>query len=167
MIRGRRRSSRPAVFLLAACLGGSAARGSGPVPSCRTASADLERVIAGRARSLAMEEHCQFRIYDTLDDVDGDGKDDFIAVFTVEGPGGGNDHVSFLALFRSTSPGEPIVVEAGRRGVRDPEAVSARRGEITLETKEYLPGDAMCCPSGRGKRVWRLAGGALRAAGGR
>jgi hypothetical protein len=66
----------------------SASAGGAVVPTCRTESAELERLIADKARTLAMTELCQFRRYDALDDVEGDGKDDFVALFTVEGPRG-------------------------------------------------------------------------------
>lgn len=153
-------------LLIAAALAASPAIAApalraGDVPTCRTTSARLERLIAEKARSLEMTESCQFRRYDALDDVDGDGRDDFIALFTVEGPRGGNDHVTFLALFLSGSPDRPLAVEAGRRGDRDPVAISARRGEISLDVLEYLPRDPMCCPSRKGRRVYRLSGGRL------
>jgi hypothetical protein len=148
------------IVLLSLSAAVAAARPSAP-PGCRTASPEVERLIAGRARALAMTEHCQFRRYDALDDVDGDGKDDFLVLFTVEGPRGGNDHVSFLAAFLSTRPERPILVEAGRRGERDPVSIEARRGEVALETREYLPRDPMCCPSGKGRVVFRLSRGQL------
>ena len=148
------------VFLLSLGAAAGAARPSAP-PSCRTATPEVERLIAEKARALAMTEYCQFRRYDALDDVDGDGKDDFLVLFTVEGPSGGNDHVSFLAAFLSTRPGRPILVETGRRGERDPVSIEARRGEVALETREYLPSDPMCCPSGKGRVVFRLSGGRL------
>ncbi|HET7453351.1 MAG TPA: hypothetical protein VFL12_11450 [Thermoanaerobaculia bacterium] len=143
-------------FLLAAA--------ASAVPSCRTDSPAIERMIAGKARALSMTENCQFRRYDALDDVDGDGQDDLVLIFTLEGPDGANDHVSFLAAFLSGAPDRPLVVEAGRRGRRDPVAIDARRGEIRLETLEYLPKDPMCCPSGKGTRTWRLEKGRLVAA---
>jgi hypothetical protein len=152
--RGLLAGAMPAMLFAAA----AAAAG---VPTCRTQSVELEKLIAGKASSLAMTEACQFRRYDALDDVDGDGKDDFLVLFTVEGPRGANDHVTFLAAFLSGKPGSPIVVEAGRRGERDPVAIEARRGEIRLGTLDYLPRDPMCCPSGKGRRVYRLSGGAL------
>jgi hypothetical protein len=161
---GRARAAACAL-LLAAVAGVStaadSARAGGAVPTCRTQSAELELLIADKARSLEMSEECQFRRYDALADVDGDGKDDFLALFTLEGPRGANDHVTFLAAFLSGAPGRPIVVEAGRRGERDPVSIEARRGEITLDVLEYLPGDPMCCPSGKGRRVYRLSGGRL------
>lgn len=152
------RSAAGALILAAAAHASAAGRG---VPTCRTQSAELEGLIADRARSLEMSEECQFRRYDAIHDVDGDGKDDFLALFTLEGPRGANDHVTYLAAFLSGSPGRPVVVEAGRRGERDPVSIEARRGEIDLDVLEYLPRDPMCCPSGKGRRVYRVAGGRL------
>ena len=167
MARVRRRLRRDAVpsILLAVFtvsgLSAGPAAGAGGVPTCVTQSAELERLIAEKARELGMTESCQFRRYDALDDVDGDGKEDFLALFTVEGPRGANDHVTFLTVFLSGSPSSPIAVEAGRRGERDPVAIDARRGEIGLDTLDYLPRDPMCCPSGKGRLVYRLSGGKL------
>jgi hypothetical protein len=170
-VRRRRRPDAVPAILLGAVLAASAlgagqtaspAAGAGGIPTCVTQSAELERLIAGKAWALAMAESCQFRRYDALDDVDGDGKDDFIALFTLEGPRGANDHVTFLAVFLSAFPNSPIVVEAGRRGERDPVAIGARRGEISLDTLDYLPRDPMCCPSGKGRLVYRLSGGKLQ-----
>ena len=56
-----------------------------PVPTCRTADLRLEQLIAAKAAELQGAEHCQSRLYHTLHDVDGDGADDFVLVFTVEG----------------------------------------------------------------------------------
>src|SRR5258706_1693075 len=114
-------------------------------PTCALASPEVEDLIARKARELRYAEYCQFRRYEALSDVDGDGKDDFIVLFTVEGPDGGNDHVSFMAVFLSgSSSGRAIVVETGRRGVRDPVGIEARRGEVDLGSLEYRPHDPMC-----------------------
>ena len=132
-------------------------------PTCRTASPEVERVVAGKARELAMTEHCQFRRYDALDDVDADGKEDFVVLFTLEGPNGANRHVSFLALFPSSAPDRPAaVVRTGERGQRDPVDVRVERGRIVLATLEYRPGDPMCCPSGKGRIVYLWKDGRLR-----
>lgn len=163
--RNRALRSAAGALILAAAAGSSIAadspRAVDGVPTCRTQSAELERLVAGKARSLEMSEECQFRRYDALDDVDGDGKDDFLALFTLEGPRSANDHVTYLAVFLSGAPGRPIVVVAGRRGERDPVSIEARRGEIALDVLEYLPRDPMCCPSGKGRRVYRVSGGRL------
>ncbi len=131
-------------------------------PSCRTADDRVERLIADKAKELGGEEYCQYRLYDALDDVDGDSKDDFIVVFTVEGPNGGNFHQSFMYVFLSSSKSpQPLLVKVGERGERDPEGVSGEQGKIVLMTREYLAKDPQCCPSGHGKATFALKGGKL------
>jgi hypothetical protein len=119
-------------------------------------------VIAERAKELSMSEYCQFRRYNALDDVDGDGKEDFLVLFTLEGPDGGNHHESFLACFPSASGAAASVVEAGERGERDPVEIRVERGKIVLSTLEYRPHDPMCCPSGKGRVVFEWKDGRLR-----
>lgn len=132
------------------------------VPTCRLADAHVEELIAAKAAQLRGTEYCQFRIYDTIDDVDGDGTDDFIALFTVEGiDGGGNDHADFLLLLASSAKDSPILLQTGGRGVRDPMSIQVSNRRITLGTREYRPGDPMCCPSGHGTVVYEWHAGGL------
>ena len=146
--------------LLAAVLVAAAAA-AGDVPTCRTASPEVERLITAKARELSMAEYCRFRRYDALDDVDGDGRDDFLVLFTLEGPSGGNRHVSFLAFFPS-GRGRPSAARTGERGERDPIDVRVEHGKIVVATREYLPADPMCCPSGSGRLVYEWKDGRLR-----
>jgi hypothetical protein len=122
-------------------------------PSCITSDRRVEDVVAAKARELGGHEYCQFRIYETLSDVDADGIDDFLVVFSVEGPGGGgNNTIQFLAAFASSNEWRPSVVEVGRRGQRMVEAITqVRQSGIDLSTWEYGHADAMCCPSRKGK----------------
>ena len=130
--------------------------------NCNLADATVENLIKSKASALKCEEYCQFRLYDALDDVDGDGKEDFIVIFTVEGPEGGNFHESYMYVFLSSSKDQkPQVVKVGERGQRDPASVSAQQGKIVITTLEYLPKDPMCCPSGHGEVVFSLKGGKL------
>lgn len=149
---------------LAATPGGTWAGAVPPVPTCRLQSPDVERLIQSKARALGGQEYCQYRLYSALSDVDGDGRDDFIVVFTVEGQHGGtNDHASFLAVFLSSrGPARPLLIEVGHRGERDPVSVEVDRRTIVLATREYLATDAACCPSGKGQAVYRVENGALR-----
>lgn len=149
-------------FLLAAAAMAAAAPN---MPSCRLADARVEELIAAKAAELRGTEYCQFRVYDTIDDVDGDGIDDFLALFTVEGlDGGGNDHASFLLLLPSSAMHGPILVQTGARGVRDPISIQVSRNRITLATREYRPSDPMCCPSGHGLLVYEWRDGGLHLA---
>ncbi len=53
-------------------------------PSCKTADPRIESLVASYARKTQSDEYCQTRIYHTIDDLDGDGKDDFVLVFSLE-----------------------------------------------------------------------------------
>ena len=118
-------------------------------PSCVTADLRVEEVIAAKARALQGTEYCQYRIYGTLSDVDGDGREDFLVVFGIEGAEGyAGATIQFLAVFPSGSQWRPAVAEVGRRGQRIVERIGHGPGTaIRLQTLEYGPSDAMCCPS--------------------
>lgn len=85
-----------------------------------------------------------------------------VAVFTVEGFGGGNNYTQYMAVFAALSvesEGHPKkvslldVMAVGGKGVRGIEFKDIRikqsKGDIaiTVPTAEYGPEDAMCCPS--------------------
>lgn len=128
-------------------------------PSCELKNDDVEKVIAEKVHELAGEEYCDYRIYDTMDDVDGDAAGDFLVVFTIESlHGGSNDHMQFLAVFLSSaeSGGQPLIVQVGEQGERDIEAIEVDRHTIVLKTLEYQKEDAMCCPSKKGEAAYRI-----------
>lgn len=128
-------------------------------PSCKTADERLESLIAAKASKLGGQEYCQYRIY-TVDDVDGDQKDDFLVLFAVEGEGGGgNTVIQYLAVFASSNEWQPVTVEAGRRGAHLVTKVAvAPSGVIELATSEYKAKDPMCCPTSKGTLRFRLKG---------
>lgn len=132
-------------------------------PSCVTADRRVESFITTMAQQARGREYCQFRIYDTIDDVDGDGKEDFLVVFSVEDRQGGNSVIQYLGVFASGNNWVPVGTEVGRRGVRLVEKIDvAAGGAIELTTREYVEGkDPMCCPSGKGTVRFRLKGHAL------
>src|SRR5215469_12865864 len=84
-------------------------------PTCRTADVRVEGLISSKAKALGADEYCQFRLYHTLDDVDGDRQPDFIVVFALEGRGGGNAVSQFLAVFSSRAEWKPASVQVGGR----------------------------------------------------
>jgi hypothetical protein len=132
------------------------------VPSCNIQNELVESTIAAKSKELKGKEYCQFRHYQTLYDIDKDGIDDFIVLFTIEGiGGGGNNHHDFMAVFLSSRDWRPIVVRTGGRGERDPIAADFRDGKIILETLVYLPSDGLCCPSGKGALSYKLHGDKL------
>ena len=86
-------------------------------PTCRTASAHVEAVVEAKVRELKGTELCQFRLYDHLHDLDRDGHDDFLMVFSVEGiNGSASASRQFVAAFPSGNRWRPSVIEVGRRG---------------------------------------------------
>jgi hypothetical protein len=129
-------------------------------PSCRTADARVEALISSKTAELRGKEYCQFRLYRTIEDVDGDRREDFVVVFAVEGlGGGGNNSVQYLAVFPSTGEWKPVLTRVGQRGVRAvTDNVVDHDGTIALTTLEQLKGDAMCCPTGKGQLRFRLQG---------
>jgi hypothetical protein len=134
-------------------------------PTCTAADERIERTIAAKRDELRGHEYCQYRIYDRLGDVDGDGVEDLLVVFTIEGVGGqGNSSSQFLAAFGSRSEWRPVVVEVGRRGQRVVQAIRVRAGLIDLSSLEYAPTDAMCCPSKASHVQMRLNAGKLAVA---
>ena len=129
------------------------------IPTCNVRNELVESTIAAKAKELNGQEYCQFRHYETLSDIDKDGIDDFIVLFTVEGiGGGGNNHYDFMAVFLSSRGWQPIVIRTGGRGERDPIGVDFRDGKIILNTLVYLPSDPLCCPSGKGTLAYELRG---------
>jgi len=132
------------------------------VPTCNVRNELVESIIAGKAKELNGQEYCQFRHYQTLFDIDKDGTDDFIVLFTVEGiGGGGNNHYDFMSVFLSSRSWQPITTRTGGRGERDPIGVDFRDGKIILDTLVYLPTDFLCCPSGKGTLIYELRGDKL------
>ena len=130
-------------------------------PDCKLADDSVEKLIAAKIKELNASEYCQYRIYNNLDDVDGDGKEDFIVVFTADGiDGGTNDHIQFLALY-GTMNAAPIVIKVGERGERDITAVQVEDKAIVLKTLEYGKDDPLCCPSKASSAKLKLAHGKL------
>ena len=119
------------------------------MPDCKLANASVEKVIEAKVKELNASEYCQYRIYNNLDDVDGDGKEDFIVIFTADGiDGGTNDHIQFLALYgTANSNSAPVVIKVGERGERDVTAIQVENKAVVLKTLEYTKDDPMCCPS--------------------
>jgi hypothetical protein len=129
------------------------------VPTCNLRNELVESIIAAKAKELNGQEYCQFRHYQTLFDIDKDGTDDFIVLFTVEGiGGGGNNHYDFMTVFLSGRGWQPITIRTGGRGERDPTGVDFKDGKINLDTLVYLPSDPLCCPSGKGTLTYELRG---------
>ena len=133
-------------------------------PDCRLADARVERYVAAVAKSREGHEYCQFRRYDRLGDLDGDGAEDLVMTFTIEGVEGSNNGteaylVAFLSSAKSADAAPRLLI--GERGGRMPDGVSVQGREIVVATVEYADGDPMCCPGKRGQARFVLRGGRL------
>ncbi|PWT91057.1 MAG: hypothetical protein C5B54_06080 [Acidobacteria bacterium] len=132
---------------------------SATIPSCELKNQAVEDFIKKKAKELSGEEYCQYRLYSTMDDIDGDDQEDFIMVFTIEGiAGGSNDSVQFLAVWLSKQKSEgPLYLKVGERGERVIEGLTVENKTITLTTKEYQKSDPMCCPTKDGQLTVSLS----------
>lgn len=130
-------------------------------PTCRTADARVEDAIESVVRASGGDEYCQYRLYDALDDVDGDGLEDLVVVFTVEAAGG-NDSVQHMTVLQSSKGWRPATTVVGRKGQRIVESIEVEEGPIiVLGTAEYAKGDADCCPSTESETRYRMVKGRL------
>ena len=87
-----------------------------------------------------------------------------MVLYTLEGQGGSNQYVQYLAVFidrkgKLTYVTHQVVGGKNRRSI---EAVSIKDGKINLQTLEYLSNDASCCPSKKGQMRFVLGGGRLK-----
>ena len=130
-------------------------------PTCKTADRRVEAVIEARVRATGGTEYCQDRLYHTVDDLDGDGREDFVLVFSVE-TAGGDDLAQYLAVFPSAAQWKPLVLKVGQRGERYVDEIQVDDDHhLVLLTSEFEPGDAECCPSGEGELLYRVARGRI------
>jgi hypothetical protein len=96
-------------------------------------------------------------------DIDSDGRDDIAVLYTIESFCCGNNYYFYLAVFLDKGNKFEFIASAqvGGKGERGVEFGTIRESKILLNTKEYFPDDAMCCPSGKGKTTYRLENGRL------
>src|SRR4029453_1295567 len=132
-----------------------------PGPTCKAADRRIEEVIEAKVRATGGVEHCRDRLYHTPDDLDGDGREDFVVVFNVEAPEGG-DVSQYLAVFPSATQWKPLVLKVGQRGERYVDEIQVDEDRVlVLLTSEFEPGDAACCPSGEGELLYRVTRGRI------
>jgi hypothetical protein len=97
-------------------------------------------------------------------DVNGDRKTDLVVLYSLEGFGGGNNYIQYLAVFLGNgktfryATNEPV----GGKMRRDIDLKSITGSTINLNTKEYRKNDAACCPSRDAKTRYVFRNGKLR-----
>lgn len=129
------------------------------IPDCKLADEYIEQLISKKAEELQGVEYCQFRHYNSLNDLDNDGIDDFILVFSVEGAfGNAGNSFDFMMIFLSTiKESSPLETQIGSRGkdtFNDFENVS--NNAVELELLVWKENDALCCPTGKGKAIYQI-----------
>jgi len=99
-------------------------------------------------------------------DLNVDGDEDAVVLYTLEGQGGSNQYLQYLAVFINRK-GKLVYIThqmVGGKNQRSIDSVSIKDGKINLQTLEYLPTDASCCPSKKGQMRFILSGGRLKRA---
>jgi hypothetical protein len=125
-------------------------------PSKAPIEKDLEKLVSlfsdGWAKGYPQYRHIDFG------DVFGEGRQDAVAVFNIEGFDGGNDDHQHLAVWRAVDPDPNLkfrpfrlvaVTQIGGRAWRefDWQTMKIGANSVTLSGKAYGPRDANCCPS--------------------
>ena len=97
-------------------------------------------------------------------DLDGDGQPETVVLYTLESQEGSNDYSQYLAVFSRTSGSLRAITRArvGGKSQRSVSLTSVDHLAIQLDTLDYAPADASCCPSLKGTTTFVLAGGELR-----
>ena len=115
---------------------------------------------AKRARATEYEEARSI----VKGDLNADSAEDAAVLYTLEGQGGSNQYLQYLAVFVNRKGKLAYVThqEVGGKNRRSIESVAIKDGKITLQTLEYLSTDASCCPSKKGQIRFILSGGRLK-----
>jgi len=119
--------------------------------------------IAKQARRQHGEEYPDAR--KVLEgDLDKDGTAETVVLYTIEGQGGSNNYIQYLAVFAringNLSPVTYTIV--GGKSRRSIELTSVENNMINLDTLAYGPKDPSCCPSVKRKVHYALVGRTLQ-----
>lgn len=123
----------------------------------------IERFISQQAKKDKADEYQEARKV-LRGDVNGDKKTDLVVLYSLEGFGGGNNYIQYLAVFLGIgktfryAANEPV----GGKFARDVDLRSITASGINLNTKEYKKNDAACCPSRSSKARFVFRNGKLK-----
>jgi hypothetical protein len=113
----------------------------------------INRFISSQARKNKAVEYEEARkiIYA---DLNKDEKKDAVVLYTLESFNGNNNYIQYLAIFVKNRSGIIISTKREIIGGHNNRGVyldSVTNGKINLSTLNYLPTDASCCPSKKGR----------------
>jgi hypothetical protein len=119
--------------------------------------------ISGQAKKEEAEEYKKARKI-LRGDINSDGKADLVVLYTLEGYGGGNLYIQYLAVFLSNGKTFRYANHdsAGGKNNRSVELTSIKNGTINLTTLEYSSNDPSCCPSKKGRARFVFQSGRLK-----
>jgi hypothetical protein len=122
----------------------------------------VDKWIAAHASRLGGVEQRPVR-YAVVGDLDGDGRDDVAVLYTIDGANPGKRSLRYLAAFRRNAAALEFSAHAlvGGRGIREVNRATILARTIELETLEYGPLDAVCCPGIPVRSRYRLVDGRL------
>ena len=123
----------------------------------------IDAFIARQAKRERGEEYREARKV-VNGDLTHDGEPETVVLYTVEGQGRSNLYIQYLAVFvRRNGKLSPLThMDVGGKSTRGVELISVENNSILLDTLNYGPKDASCCPSVKGTTSYVLSGGRLR-----
>lgn len=137
---------------------------------CQELPARVASAIESFNDSVRGAEYCEFRKADS-GDLDGDGREDLIVRFTIEGachedaassPGAcGNNYEFFLMVFLAKNQELSSPIKIGGKAVRHIKGISVRQNKVFIDTLEYVNGDGMCCPTMKKNVAYQVQQGRL------
>jgi len=127
------------------------------------ANHSVDRFIASQAKMLKAEEYKEAR-ETAQGDLNGDGQADVVVLYTLENFKGSNLYLQYLAVFLNRAGNIQYATHqvVGGKNRRAAYLKSVKERIVNLDTEEYLPTDASCCPSKKGHTRYILARGKLK-----
>lgn len=123
----------------------------------------IDSFIASQAKREQGEEYREARKV-VSGDLTHDGDPETVVLYTIEGQGGSNLYIQYLAIFvrRKGKLSALTHTAVGGKSTRGIELKAVENNSIVLDTLNYGPKDASCCPSVKGTTTYVLSAGTLR-----
>lgn len=125
-------------------------------------AAVIDKYIAGQAKRERGEEPDGIR--KTIEgDLNHDGAADVAVLYTIEGQGGSNNYIQYLAVFVRKKTGLVFAARTsvGGKNRRGIELTSIKGNAMYFDTTGYADRDPSCCPSIKGTTTFTLLGNKL------
>jgi hypothetical protein len=122
----------------------------------------VDKFIASQAKRERGEEPDDVR-KTIAGDLNHDGTADVAVLYTIEGQGGSNNYIQYLAVFVRKKTGLVFAARTpvGGKNRRGIELTSIKDNVMHFDTSGYTDRDPSCCPSLKGTTTFKLAGNKL------